>query len=82
MDNVFILYTNNIEVLAVLERYKWWIMLFPPCISIALVYYGLFTGTANTNYIKNSMLKALIPYFIVYFTLIPILEMMDYGYRH
>lgn len=74
LENIFILYTNNKEVLLMLSRYKWWVMLFPPCISIALVYYGLFTGTANTNYIRNSMIQALIPYFLVYFLLIPILK--------
>ena len=60
------LFSNNQEVILTAINYKIWILVFIPSISVGLIFYGIFTGGANTKFIRNSMLQSLFLFFIIY----------------
>lgn len=60
------LFSNNKEVILIAINYKIWIIVFIPSISVGLIFYGIFTGGANTKFIRNSMLQSLFLFFIIY----------------
>ncbi len=60
------LFSNNKEVILTAINYKIWILVFIPSISVGLIFYGIFTGGANTKFIRNSMLQSLFLFFIIY----------------
>ena len=60
------LFSNNKEVILTAINYKIWIIVFIPSISVGLIFYGIFTGGANTKFIRNSMLQSLFLFFIIY----------------
>ena len=64
---LLLFYTKNAEVINTANRYKIWIIIFPLVVSFGLVIYGNFTGTTETEYIRNSMIQALIVFLIFYF---------------
>ena len=64
---LLLFYTKNAEVINTANQYKIWIIIFPLVVSFGLVIYGNFTGTTETEYIRNSMIQALIVFLIFYF---------------
>ena len=64
---LLLFYTKNAEVINIANQYKIWIIIFPLVVSFGLVVYGNFTGTTETEYIRNSMIQALIVFLIFYF---------------
>lgn len=60
------LFSNNQEVILTAIKFKIWLLIFIPSISVGLVFYGIFTGGANTKFIRNSMLQSLFLFFIIY----------------
>ena len=64
---LLLFYTKNAEVINIANQYKIWIIIFPLVVSFGLVIYGNFTGTTETEYIRNSMIQALIVFLIFYF---------------
>lgn len=64
------LFTNNSEVVAYALKYKNFLIIFPLVVQIGLLYYGLYTGAMRTNYIRNSMIKALALFLVTYFLMV------------
>ena len=60
------LFSNNQEVILTAIKFKIWLLIFIPSISVGLVFYGIFTGGANTKFVRNSMLRSLFLFFIIY----------------
>lgn len=60
------LFSNNQEVILTAIKFKIWLLIFIPSISVGLVFYGIFTGGANTKFVRNSMLQSLFLFFIIY----------------
>lgn len=54
------LFTQQPAVIALAHQYAPWLILFPFCASVGLVFYGVFTGITWTKPVRNSMLLALI----------------------
>ena len=60
------LFSNKQEVILTAIKFKIWLLIFIPSISVGLVFYGIFTGGANTKFVRNSMLRSLFLFFIIY----------------
>ena len=65
------LFTNSEQVIQLVEEYSLWIDIFPIVASFGLVFYGVFTGAAETAFVRDSMILSLILYMIVYYTCVP-----------
>lgn len=65
------LFTHFQEVIALCELYAQWMLLFPICASIGLIFYGVFTGITDTIAIRNSTVLALLVYLAAQTFLIP-----------
>ncbi len=74
-DSVIIsLFTNSEQVVHLAKTYSPWVNVFPIAASFGLVFYGVFTGAAETAPVRNSMILSLMLYMIVYYICIPIWE--------
>ena len=73
-NEIISLFSNNNDVISVAINYKIWIIAFIPSISVGLVFYGIFTGGANTRFVRNSMLQSLVLFAVVYIISIPYLK--------
>ena len=76
-DGLISLFSNNQEVILTAIKFKIWLLIFIPSISVGLVFYGIFTGGANTRFVRNSMLQSLVLFAVVYIIGIPNLQ--NYG---
>lgn len=76
-DGLISLFSNNQEVILTAIKFKIWLLIFIPSISAGLVFYGIFTGGANTRFVRNSMLQSLVLFAVVYIIGIPNLQ--NYG---
>ncbi|GFM36012.1 MATE family efflux transporter [Desulfovibrio psychrotolerans] len=72
-DMVFRLFTSIPEVLAFGSEFGLWMVVFPVCGSVGLVFYGLFSGATLTAPIRNSMLFSLAAYSLAQYGLTPVL---------
>lgn len=61
-EQIFRLFTVIPEVLALCDDFAPWMIAFPFCASVGLVFYGVFSGATQTRPIRNSMLLALLLY--------------------
>ena len=73
-DGLISLFSNNQEVILTAIKFKIWLLIFIPSISAGLVFYGIFTGGANTRFVRNSMLQSLVLFAVVYIIGIPNLQ--------
>ena len=58
------LLTNQIEIITLSLQYQSWLMVFPIVAAGGLIYYGVFSGISYTSSIRDSMLLALLVWFI------------------
>ena len=73
-DGLISLFSNNQEVILTAIKFKIWLLIFIPSISVGLVFYGIFTGGVNTRFVRNSMLQSLVLFAVVYIIGIPNLQ--------
>ncbi len=73
-DRLISLFSNNQEVILTAIKFKIWLLIFIPSISVGLVFYGIFTGGANTRFVRNSMLYSLGLFVFIYIIFIPNLQ--------
>ena len=73
-DGLISLFSNNQEVILTAIKFKIWLLIFIPSISVGLVFYRIFTGGANTRFVRNSMLQSLVLFAVVYIIGIPNLQ--------
>lgn len=72
LDSVIItLFTRQPELIALCHEYGFWLLFFPVIGCAGIVYYGIFTGSTNTTPVRNSMLLALITWYIGWYYFIP-----------
>ncbi|MBW9218887.1 MATE family efflux transporter [Anoxybacillus sp. ST70] len=64
-------FTNSESVIKIADTYSLWVSVFPIVASFGLVFYGIFTGSSKTMFVRNSMLLALFLYVIVYYMYVP-----------
>lgn len=70
-DAVIGLFTHQPDIVARCTRYGVWLMLFPLCGAAGIIFYGVFTGMTLTGPVRNSMLLALLAWFIAWYLLVP-----------
>ena len=73
-DRLISLFSNNQEVILTAIKFKIWLLIFIPSISVGLVFYGIFTGGANTRFVRNSMLYSLGLFVFIYIIFTPNLQ--------
>jgi MATE family multidrug resistance protein len=66
------LFTHLQIVIDLCEIYSRWMVLFPFCASVGLIFYGVFTGITQTAPVRNSMLLALLVYLAAQVVLVPL----------
>lgn len=67
------IFTELDSVIALAERYNWYIILFPPVSGIGMVLYGVFSGATQTGPIRNVMVAAGLFFYITQWLLVPLL---------
>ena len=67
------LLTNQIEIITLALQYQSWLMVFPIVAAGGLIYYGVFSGISYTTSIRDSMLLALLVWFIAQYFAVPLL---------
>lgn len=68
------LFTDIVSVQILCTEYIGWLVIFPFCIGVGLVYYGVFAGATYTKPVRDSMILALISFLLAYFTVVPLYE--------
>ncbi|MBG6244585.1 hypothetical protein CS369_06975 [Candidatus Symbiopectobacterium sp. 'North America'] len=58
--------------MALCQRYSIWLMVFPLCGAAGIIFYGVFTGITYTAPVRNSMLLALMAWFVAWYFLVPV----------
>lgn len=71
-DYVFAIFTPLEPILNLTNDYSIWLILFPICACIGLVFYGVFIGATEAGSIRNSMVYSCILYLLALFSLPPI----------
>jgi MATE family multidrug resistance protein len=66
------LFTHLQAVLALCALYSPWMVLFPFCASVGLIFYGVFTGITQTAPIRNSTFLSLLVYLAAQALLVPL----------
>ena len=66
------LLTNQIEIITLSLQYQSWLMVFPIVAAGGLIYYGVFSGISYTSSIRDSMLLALLVWFIAQYFAVPV----------
>ena len=70
--NFFIsLFTHLQVVIELCEVYAYWMIAFPFCASVGLIFYGVFTGMTQIAPIRNSTMIALLVYVVAQTILVP-----------
>ncbi|MCW2479640.1 MATE family efflux transporter [Candidatus Symbiopectobacterium sp. NZEC135] len=71
-DSVIGWFTHQGEIVALCQRYSLWLMVFPLCGAAGIIFYGVFTGITYTAPVRNSMLLALMAWFVAWYFLVPV----------
>ncbi len=66
------LLTNQTNIITLSLQYQYWLIIFPIVASGGLIYYGVFSGISYTTSIRDSMLLALLVWFVVQYIAVPI----------
>lgn len=66
------LFTSIPEVIEIAGVYSNWLLLFPISTSIGIIFYGIFTGAAETAPVRKSMILALLFFLLVFFLSVPV----------
>ena len=66
------LLTNQTEIITLSLQYQSWLMVFPIVAAGGLIYYGVFSGISYTTSIRDSMLLALLVWFIAQYFTVPV----------
>lgn len=66
------LLTNQTEIITLSLQYQSWLMIFPIVAAGGLIYYGVFSGISYTTSIRDSMLLALLVWFIAQYFAVPV----------
>ena len=66
------LLTNQTEIITLSLQYQSWLMVFPIVAVGGLIYYGVFSGISYTSSIRDSMLLALLVWFIAQYFAVPV----------
>ncbi|MBN1838847.1 MAG: MATE family efflux transporter [Campylobacterales bacterium] len=65
------LFTDIATIQTLCLEYTLWLAIFPFCVGIGLVYYGIFTGATYTKPVRDSMVFSLLIFMVAYFSFIP-----------
>ena len=68
---IIALFTEHTNIINLCQQYQLWIMLFPLVGSYGIIFYGVFSGLTYTSPIRNSMLLALLSWFVAWHILLP-----------
>lgn len=66
------LLTNQTNIITLSLQYQYWLIIFPIVASGGLIYYGVFSGISYTSSIRDSMLLALLVWFVAQYISVPI----------
>lgn len=66
------LLTNQTNIITLSLQYQYWLIIFPIVASGGLIYYGVFSGISYTTSIRDSMLLALLVWFVAQYIAVPI----------
>lgn len=66
------LLTNQTNIITLSLQYQFWLIIFPIVASGGLIYYGVFSGISYTTSIRDSMLLALLVWFVAQYIAVPI----------
>ncbi|MCX8581210.1 MATE family efflux transporter [Gilliamella sp. B3482] len=66
------LLTNQTNIITLSLQYQYWLIIFPIVASGGLIYYGVFSGISYTTSIRDSMLLALLVWFVAQYITVPI----------
>lgn len=66
------LLTNQTNIITLSLQYQYWLIIFPVVASGGLIYYGVFSGISYTTSIRDSMLLALLVWFVAQYIAVPI----------
>ena len=66
------LLTNQTNIIKLSLQYQYWLIIFPIVASGGLIYYGVFSGISYTTSIRDSMLLALLVWFVAQYIAVPI----------
>lgn len=66
------LLTNQANIITLSLQYQYWLIIFPIVASGGLIYYGVFSGISYTTSIRDSMLLALLVWFVAQYIAVPI----------
>lgn len=66
------LLTNQTNIITLSLQYQYWLITFPIVASGGLIYYGVFSGISYTTSIRDSMLLALLVWFVAQYIAVPI----------
>lgn len=67
-DKILLLLTNNQELIAQAEQYKYWVMLVPLCGVGAFIWDGIYGGATAAKEMRNAIIIASAVYFIFFFS--------------
>lgn len=66
------LLTNQTDIINLCTEYQYWLIVFPIVVAGGLIYYGVFSGISYTSSIRDSMILALLLWFIAQYLFVPI----------
>jgi len=66
--------TDDASLTDAISTYQAWTILFPICGMAAFIWDGIYIGATATRYMLLSMATGMVVFFILYFTLIPVLH--------
>ena len=55
------------------QSYKLFVLFYPICAGVGMVLYGVFCGATRTAPVRNMMLIALVVFYLLQFTFVPML---------
>lgn len=68
------LFTNVVSVIMLADHYRWWVIAVPFAGFLAFVLDGVLIGITQTKIMRNSIFLAAVLFYIIYYTLNPMLE--------
>lgn len=66
------LLTNQAVIIELCLSYQQWLIVFPIVVAGGLIYYGVFSGISYTSSIRDSMILALLLWFIAQYIFVPL----------
>ena len=70
-DSLISLFTSISSVQDYARSYMIWLVFYPGCVCVGLIYYGIFISCNRTSIIRNSTIASLLLFLGTYYTLIP-----------